>query len=272
MNCLHPIRLRPDSPMLLPCKRCMACRIQHTREWAVRLMHELDYHDRASFVTLTYDDDHLPVDGGLDKRALQLFLKRYRKSAAPGPIKYYACGEYGGRFGRPHYHLIIYGDAFDRRDDRRLLEVWPYGFNSSGSVTYDSCRYVAGYCIDKLNGPLAAEVYQGRQPPFQLQSKGLGKDWAFDNKEQILSGKEFTLHGRPIGLPAYYARKLDYKDYDRAAKKSAAAFKERAQYLPAELAGLAATDEYMRRMDVISLDQAALNLEARQRLYGRNKK
>lgn len=248
----------------------MACRIQHTREWAVRLIHELDYHSKASFTTLTYDDDHFPKAGSLVKRDLQLFFKRLRRSGKE--FRYYACGEYGGKFSRPHYHIIFFGQSFLEKDDPVLREVWPYGFNYSGTVTYDSCRYVAGYCIDKLNGPMADTVYGSNERPFQLQSKGLGKQWCDSHASEIVSGKEFTSLGRPIGLPAYYKRRLDYKNISSAASKSLAHYQDVNDHIESiSLEDMAMRRYEARRIDVISRDQEALNIEARQRLYGRNK-
>lgn len=269
MNCLHPIRLRPDSKMLIPCRRCMACRIQHTREWAVRLMHELEYHSKACFTTLTYDNDHLPEAGGLVKKDLQLFFKRLRRRDMS--FRYFACGEYGGLFKRPHYHIIFFGQDFKKRGDPVLLEAWNYGFNSTGTVTYDSCRYVAGYCIDKLTGPMALEVYGDREPPFQLQSKGLGREWCDEFADQLKDGKEFTLQGRPIGMPAYYARRLDFKDTYRAAKKSMSHHEDVMEHVDIGLEQMALRRYEAARIDVLSRDQDGHNLEARQRLYGRNK-
>jgi hypothetical protein len=246
----------------------MACRIQHTREWAVRLVHELDSYDAASFTTLTYDDEHIPKAGSLVKRDLQLFFKRLRKAGRE--FRYYACGEYGGKFQRPHYHIIFFGQSFMKKDDPLLREVWPYGFNYSGTVTYDSCRYVAGYCIDKLSGPLADAAYASNERPFQLQSKGLGRDWCDKNADQIKSGKEFTSLGRPIGLPAYYKRRLDYKNTSVAAERSLSHYKDLSDHLESiDLVEMALRRTEARRIEVLSRDQDALNIEARQHLYGR---
>lgn len=256
--------------MLLPCRHCLACRIQHTREWAVRLMHELDSHQNASFTTLTYNDESLPKNGSLDKSELQRFFKRLRKAGKV--FRYYAVGEYGGRFERPHYHVIFFGQSFLEKNDSVLKEAWPYGFNYTGSVTYDSCRYVAGYCIDKLSGPLAISTYGSNEAPFQLQSKGLGKNWCDKNADKIQAGKQFTSLGRPIGLPAYYKRRLNYKNREAAAQKSLDHFTDVNEFLNSySLEEMAMRRYEARRIDVVSRDQDALNILARQRLYGRNK-
>ena len=115
MVCLHPSRIRvkgkpygsPGSVLEVPCGRCLPCRIEKTREWKVRLLHELDAHESAVFVTLTYDPDHLPEDLSVSKRELQLYIKRVRFAHEPRKIKYFGCGEYGEQYGRPHYHIFM---------------------------------------------------------------------------------------------------------------------------------------------------------------------
>lgn len=95
-------------PISLPCGKCIGCRLEHSRKWAVRCVLEASCHAQNCFVTLTYADEHLPPDGSLCKRDLTLFLKRLRKSRPGQKIRYFACGEYGERLRRPHYHLILF--------------------------------------------------------------------------------------------------------------------------------------------------------------------
>ena len=102
-----PNELVGDEWLDVPCGHCLACRIARTREWTVRLLHESEFWEDTIFVTLTYDDEHLPSDRSLVPRDLTLFFKRLRKDLGDRKIKYYACGEYGDTFGRPHYHAII---------------------------------------------------------------------------------------------------------------------------------------------------------------------
>lgn len=104
-------------------------------------------HKSALFVTLTYAPEHLPVGGNLDKRALQLFLKRLRKAIQPLRIRYYAAGEYGERYSRPHYHLIIFG--LSRAYADAVRRSWPYGYVDIGAGERMSYQYVAGYITKK---------------------------------------------------------------------------------------------------------------------------
>ena len=99
--------------LLLPCGRCIGCRLERSRMWALRCVHEAQLHSENSFITLTYNDDHIPRDGSLNKKHFQDFMKRLRKSIAPKKVRFYHCGEYGPKLLRPHYHAILFGHQFD---------------------------------------------------------------------------------------------------------------------------------------------------------------
>lgn len=216
MQCMHPRLIRnpgwnfgdPNSPesFQVPCGHCVGCRIARTREWAVRLLHELDTQKDGIFVTLTYNNDNLPADLSLHKEDLQKFFKRLRKSLNGRRIKYYACGEYGenprdGDIKRPHYHAIIYG--LSPKDKHYLDSCWSKGFITVGTVTYYSCKYVSGYVQKKLYGKDARE-YQDRTPPFMVCSNAIGLDYVLRNKDRLLKDKFVTVQGTKLALPRYY--------------------------------------------------------------------
>lgn len=149
-------------PIQLPCGRCIGCRLARSREWAVRCMHESAMHSHNCFLTLTYNDDHLPKNKNLNKLHFQKFIRSLRKRTGR-EIRYYMCGEYGEETSRPHYHAILFGYHFPdatlwsiRRGNRvyrsALLErIWTYGHSEIGSVTFQSAAYVARYIIKKQN-------------------------------------------------------------------------------------------------------------------------
>lgn len=113
--CLYPRTMKVykanGTPVSLniPCGKCIECSKQKANEWASRLMLEADCHKDVCCLTLTYDDMHLPAGEELCKRDIQLFLKSLRKAIAPVKVRYFYCGEYGSKNGRPHYHMIIFG-------------------------------------------------------------------------------------------------------------------------------------------------------------------
>jgi hypothetical protein len=77
-----PVYFKNDGagmPLQLPCGQCVGCKLERSRQWAVRCMHEASLYENNCFVTLTLDDDHLPSDGSLDKDIFQRFMKRLRK-------------------------------------------------------------------------------------------------------------------------------------------------------------------------------------------------
>jgi hypothetical protein len=217
----------------------MPCRIARTASWKLRLLHELDSWTDSMFLTLTYNDENMPLGATLVKSDLQKFFKRVRKSLGDDKIKYFACGEYGDETFRPHYHAIIFGywpkDAYGWRMQKAIAyfrsdsleKLWPFGNSEFGFVNGKSCAYVAGYIEKKIYGNLADEVYGDRQPPFQVQSRGLGLDFALQHKEQFEYQLTTTIDGHKVCLPKYYIEKLDI---DKERLKAIAVDNERKKF------------------------------------------
>lgn len=141
-----------------PCGGCLPCRINRRRVWSHRILLESLKHGNSCFVTLTYDDAHVPAV--LEKKHYQLFLKRLRRSLAPKKVRYFIAGEYGEESGRPHFHAAIFG--LDRwtagGDDGRkglVQSSWcdddgvSRGFTFVGDLTWESAQYIAGYLTKK---------------------------------------------------------------------------------------------------------------------------
>lgn len=220
MVCVRPIRV---GPVLLPCGSCIGCRKARSKEWAERCLHELESWKESSFVTLTYSDEYLPLGGNLVKSHLQLFIKRLRETIREEgrSIRYFACGEYGKKYGRPHYHVILFG--IGTRDKDIVCGVWPQGRMHLGSVTFASCRYVANYVLDKdsvKTDPLSG-VHTAK--PFQIQSQGLGRDWLDKNADQVAYDVGLREKGIVKGMPRYYRKRLGDRlcqdDIDQRAKR-----------------------------------------------------
>lgn len=192
----------------MPCGRCQACRVNKTKEWSVRLLHESEYWPTALFLTLTYNDDSLPEFKSLVKEHLVLFYKRLRKQLT-SPIRHFSVGEYGDKSERPHYHAIIFGLDLDAQE---LIErEWPYGFTClEPYMGLATGNYVAGYVQKKLYG-VDSKVYieSNRLPPFMICSKGIGKQWCLDNSKRLLKDLSLKINGNPNGMPRYYRKLLD---------------------------------------------------------------
>lgn len=188
------------------------------------MIHELGYWDKSVFITLTYSDEYLPPNSSLRKTDLQKFFKRLRKNLLGRKIKYYACGEYGSRTNRPHYHAIIFGLGSNPQDRELIKDSWRFcewsNFSNAkafGTVTYDSCRYVSDYIFKKYSGQLADDVYisKGLEIPFKVCSQGLGLRYCLSEKNNLVSNFGFTLRGQKMALPRYYVEKLGLKLQDQ---------------------------------------------------------
>jgi len=181
MRCISPLRLRINGTLQdVPCGKCNFCLMSRRADWTFRISQEAKLHVLQDFVTLTYDDDHLPFlmeDGstvvGVDKvigsvgltfqaslmkSDLQNFMKRLRKLVSPAKLRYYAVGEYGTRGGRPHYHIILFG--LPKHVD--LAQVWGNGHVRRDHVSPASIHYVTKYHVNRYGDSA------GREPPFVL--------------------------------------------------------------------------------------------------------
>lgn len=208
MVCSNPINLcsHTGADYFVPCGKCLSCRAAKSKEWTLRLKHEQAYWDCEGFITLTYDDDHIPAGGKLSKRDLVLFFKRLRKALSPRKIRYFACGEYGTHTLRPHYHAIVFG--LDSRDSQYVIDAWGLGDRISIDPVFPGAiSYVAGYVRKKINQHYSVYSRLGLPFPFQLQSQGLGYRWADDHKA-LLSTQGLVFDNKSVGIPRYYIDKL----------------------------------------------------------------
>lgn len=229
-----------DRPLQLPCGKCVSCRLERSRQWSVRMYHEmLMASSPSSFVTLTYSPEKLPTDLSLDVRHWQLFAKRLRKRM--GKFRFYMCGEYGEKNRRPHYHAMLFGLSFV---DRKLWKVergnqlytseilektWSHGFTSVGDASPATCAYVARYVQKKVGKPhddVSAEDYIERygrwndrtgefwtvRPEFATMSKGIGRSWLEKYKSDVYPHDNVVMHGRKYRPPRYYDEMLDEEE------------------------------------------------------------
>lgn len=215
---------------LIPCGQCVGCRLDYSRRWATRLMLELKCHQSAFFVTLTYDDNHLPFGNKgnmtLVPDDVVKFMKRLRKEQSQRcdtNIRFYLAGEYGEKTNRPHYHLILfdwippeydlqflkysrYGDEYYY--SLSLQKLWKYGNNLVANVTWKSCAYVARYIMKKQNGA-NEHFYEdyGIQKEFTRMSRmpGIGKEYYDLHKQDMLTDGYVQLeNGMVAPIPRYF--------------------------------------------------------------------
>ena len=229
-----------DKPVTIACGQCIGCRLEQSRQWAVRMMHEAQSHDANSFITLTYDKKHLPNDGSLVLADWQKFAKRLRKRM--GPFRFFHCGEYGDRNFRPHYHAAIFGIDFSRDrvpymqnkqgqqlfESQTLLEVWGKGLCPIGELTFDSAGYIARYITTKKTGQEGdylygekidrntGEVTKKYKPPYTTMSRrpGLGTAWLSQYRADVYPRDEMVINGVVTRPPRFYDRILERTDPD----------------------------------------------------------
>lgn len=189
---------------LIPCGKCPACVQNKALEWTARLMKEAEEWKYTYFITLTYDDDNLK---DLNKRDIQLFLKRFRK-ASGFDCKYYITGEYGEISFRPHYHAIFFLN--DKIEDlvfyannlytsRLFSNTWQKGqVLVSSDVNERSIKYTIGYTLKKIG-----------ESKISLMSKGLGLKYLDERKADIKFSNGFFLNdGLFVSPPHYFIRKI----------------------------------------------------------------
>jgi len=142
------------------CGQCIGCRLEYSRMWAVRCVHESKMHNENCFLTLTYSPENLPPGGTLVPEHFTKFLKRLRKKIHPRKISYFHCGEYGELLSRPHYHALIFGyDFSDKVPDRKsksghptfssvtLNKLWGLGLCNIGELNFETAAYTARYAV-----------------------------------------------------------------------------------------------------------------------------
>lgn len=194
-----------DEPIDLPCGKCHGCRADKTRDWGIRCYHESLQNRYNSFITLTYDDDHLPPGGKLAPDHLRSYIKALRKLLGDEPLRYFACGEYGSNTLRPHYHMITFGQDWRSHKDKQLTEagafssgiigdLWEHGSNMVAQLDPGGCFYVAGYETKKLNDP----------DTFTTMSRNIGKSWAIQNQEELRRLKAAYVNGNRYPIPKKY--------------------------------------------------------------------
>lgn len=245
----------------VPCGKCPACYKRRASQWSFRLMQEDKVATSAYFLTLTYDTENVYItprgymglaprgQKGIGRKGqptylrtdIQLFFRRLRKNQngnAKSGIKYFAVGEYGGKFKRPHYHVILYNAELklmvSATDYKVLMATgldgkthvrspfWPYGTITVGKVEGASI----GYCLVYISKPskIPQHANDDRSPEFAYISKGLGKSYLTPavrswHKKKAAQGDGMYVNlvdGRKVGMSRYYKEKIYEPEVQRS--------------------------------------------------------
>lgn len=214
--------------MLVPCGRCLNCTQRHARGWAFRLWHQNKEANHANFITLTYNNESLPINEEgtypeFDKTDVINFIKRLRRKneyhyPEMGKMKYYLVGEYGSLTGRPHYHVILFNSSPKLNKD--LHKLWfktddkskkSMGNLHIGDVSMDTICYVTGYVMKR-------DIYKSdelnRKREFSIMSKGLGAVYIRENFRYHQENLTFetTFQGQKMQIPDHFRRKIFDED------------------------------------------------------------
>lgn len=207
-----------DRPVSLPCGKCIGCLQDRAEAWSVRCYHEATLHPRNCFATFTYSE----APPSLVKSDLQNLFKRLRRDGQK--FRYFACGEYGSKTLRPHYHVLFFGTDF-RADSS------PLGFSDStyyfspyltstwslGHVTLASCDpgaifYTAGYSLKSAGQPDAFHI-ASRRPP-------IGDRWLDKFADDAVRNGFVTIEGKKYPIPpAYLERKRHAVEFDQVRER-----------------------------------------------------
>lgn len=253
VSCFHPLQAyrtadgrvvfselsRNDNvqSLQLPCGQCVGCRLERSRQWAVRCMHEASLYSDNCFVSLTYDDQHLPVGRSLFYPDFQLFMRRLRARFSDCVVRFYMCGEYGDELYRPHFHACLFNVDFPDKvyfkksesgsklyRSAVLESLWTKGFSSVGALTFESAAYVARYVMKKITGDRAVEHYGEvdkvtgevveRVPEFNRMSlkPGIGADWLRLYWKEVAAAGKVVVRGVECNAPRFYMKRLSKLD------------------------------------------------------------
>lgn len=231
--------------LALPCGTCVGCRLERARQWAMRCMDEASLYKDNSFVTLTFNDENLPMNRSVDVSVFQKFMKRLRKAlGGKHVVRYFHCGEYGPLHGRPHYHALLFNVGFPDRvylkttdagekvyTSEFLSSIWSLGgkslgYCSVGDVTFGSAAYVARYHLKKVGSVVSDNHYLRKDtgemlpPEYVTMSRrpGLASGWFAKYSSDVYPRDVRVIKGLDT-LPAKYYDSLYEKSNPEGYKK-----------------------------------------------------
>lgn len=204
------------------CGRCMECKKKKANNWRVRLMEEIKYNKNGHFVTFTFSNeaiqflyekyfknsliDSYELDNALAKKAVRLFLERWRKENKVS-VKHWLITELGHN-GTENIHL--HGLIFTDKPAEYIRKKWKYGYiwdstEHDGYVNEKTINYIIKYCL-KID-----EKHKNYKPVI-LSSAGIGKNY-IDNNNFIYEGRKTKMfyrmpNGSKVALPKYYKDKV----------------------------------------------------------------
>lgn len=274
------------------CGQCMACRYNRRRVWMHRIMLEAAQHEHNAFVTLTYDDEHMPANGSLNTSDYRGWLNRLRGRVAPSRFRFFLVGEYGDVTQRPHYHAALFGFKTCEYGQSRYSKVrtrccywcelvrdtWGKGNVYLGTLEDDSAGYMAGYVTKKMTSKDDPRL-NGRHPEFGRMSlkPGIAYNALWDIADALMKYElDLVLEDVPSQLQ-HGMKKLPMGRYLRRKLRTMIGNPENApqsvidamakEMLPLRLAARASPDGSLKKAILEDGKQEYLNMMAKAKLY-----
>lgn len=259
--CINPVWIKRDG-RFVPCGKCPECLMQRSNEWAFRCALEASLYDKNCIITLTYNEANLPQGGTLVKRDMQLFLKRLRKHLRQARIRFFGCGEYGKKFDRPHYHIILFNHDFDDKYfffvDKKgqkqfrspmLEKLWNKGFSTVGEMSFESAKYCAKY-LQKI-----PPSYFDKLKPFLLMSRRPGIGAGALKDSWLITDKVFV-NGKYIKVPRFFLSMFERQGFELSEFKLKREKRFNSDYVDEQgqfCSDLFLFDSYVRRERLVKL-------------------
>ena len=195
----------------VPCGKCPECLNRRRKEWSVRIQMEAKMHEHVSFITLTYDEEFLPRGetslGILWKPDLQKFFKRLRRrleyAKLPCKFRYFACGEYGDKFGRPHFHVILFGPDLSYATEH-IRSAWKFGFINVKPAKPADYAYVAKYSVKQWS----RSVEDFREFIIMSRNPGIGSSYVDKYSDSLGEKCYFPSGPYKLSLPSYVKNRI----------------------------------------------------------------
>lgn len=249
MYCFHPILVKqwkelPDGSHFrtnnfhyVPCGKCVACLSRKRNEMTYRLNQEQLYSSYSYFLTLTYDQENMPIKMQdnipyfvFNKKHVQDYLKRCRyymgEMNKDLKFSYFCVSEYGAHTHRPHYHMLVFvkNDKFLKYKNtifQIMHSNWKHGFSVVKPTNQANIHYCTKYCLKNLED-LPNDCID---PVFSLSSKRPYLGAAAEEKLEFQYGRHVISdrmdpvvfnNGMRNVMPRIYRTKLGLSGYGSA--------------------------------------------------------
>ena len=231
MPCFKPTTIRIKNDLgreydqKINCKNCIGCLTDNERMWTDRIVDEASLYDNNLFVTLSYDEEHLPDHESVNIRDGQLFMKKLRKKFPGFKIRFLYKAEYGENTARAHYHYALFNTPkltdmeYNRSNDngdklytsKTIEDIWGNGFVLIGELNRTTAGYIARYIVKsdqktkskrddfEIIDPDGVVHHRNRKPFLNMSRRpGIGRAWLEKNFSDVFPRDEYFVQAKAI--------------------------------------------------------------------------